>query len=405
MFIKNGNVNNNLMMYVWLSLYYVYFVLSMSPWFSWSDEVKFLNYFLSIFIFLFTLVLLLGKHRYNKDDLNIFALLFILIIWTFLPIRENDSLKITIILQLSIISFILQSNVVKFKVIRLFYNYYSAANILFIFLWVLYFLGVPSPDIIIANGDRDNSNFYYKFYYGVVFLNSQTVNVGSLDFFRNHGFFEEPGHLGIFNLLFLCVFRNKTSELKYKICVLSTVLTFSLPALVGLGVLLISSKAIKLKTKLSFILIVVSFIFIFSQQLLAIYSSTIGYKLERGNTIQEVLDSRTMDLNRLPDARVVDVIIGFGREVFVKHNIVVGDYRSILYKYGLLYYVFLLLIIYYIGSKRGFDLDFMCFFIVTLIILIQRSWFLDTSAYILFLCIFYIIGTNLKLNGSAKNGV
>ncbi|WP_219605531.1 hypothetical protein, partial [Vibrio parahaemolyticus] len=96
----------------------------------------------------------------------------------------------------------MQSDNVRNKVIDLFYTSYSKMNVLFVFLWFVYFVGVPFPDIVIDNGDRDNGNFYYQLYYGVVYLNSQVINVGSLVFFRNHGFFEEPGHLGVFNLLF-----------------------------------------------------------------------------------------------------------------------------------------------------------------------------------------------------------
>ncbi|TOI70565.1 hypothetical protein CGI53_23675, partial [Vibrio parahaemolyticus] len=80
-----------------------------------------------------------------------------------------------------------------------------------------------------------------------------------------------------------------------------------------------------------------------------------------------------------------NTIFGFGREVFVNNEVVVGDYRSILYKYGVIYYVLLIVILFFIGCRFGFNSYYFYFITVSIIIVMQRSWFLDTSAYIFFL--------------------
>ncbi|EGR2558908.1 hypothetical protein DX887_24330, partial [Vibrio alginolyticus] len=79
----------------------------------------------------------------------VFFLLTLLVIWTFIPIRDNDAFKITLILQLSTICILLQSDNVRNKVIDLFYTSYSKMNVLFVFLWFVYFIGIPFPDIVI----------------------------------------------------------------------------------------------------------------------------------------------------------------------------------------------------------------------------------------------------------------
>ncbi|MDG2644856.1 hypothetical protein ABJY79_04460 [Vibrio parahaemolyticus] len=384
------NAKNVLGTYAWVIIFYVYFVFSMSPWFVWSTAGKIIYYLLSMSIFSLSILWFIEKRVVFKNDFLVFFLLTLLVVWTFIPIRDNDAFKITLILQLSTICILLQSDNVRNKVIDLFYTSYSKMNVLFVFLWFVYFVGVPFPDIVIDNGDRDNGNFYYQLYYGVVYLNSQVINVGSLVFFRNHGFFEEPGHLGVFNLLFLSVYRKKSRDSLYKVCIFSTIITFSIPALIGIFILLFSNKGVNLKFKMLLFLVIAVLMIGSYDKLITIYDSTIGYKLDRGSNIQEILDSRTRDLNYLPKPDMYNTIFGFGREVFVNNEVVVGDYRSILYKYGVIYYVLLIVILFFIGCRFGFNSYYFYFITVSIIIVMQRSWFLDTSAYIFFLCFFYL---------------
>lgn len=384
------NAKNVLGTYAWVIIFYVYFVFSMSPWFVWSTAGKIIYYLLSMSIFSLSILWFIEKRVVFKNDFLVFFLLTLLVVWTFIPIRDNDALKITLILQLSTICILLQSDNVRNKVIDLFYTSYSKMNVLFVFLWFVYFVGVPFPDVVIDNGDRDNGNFYYQLYYGVVYLNSQVINVGSLVFFRNHGFFEEPGHLGVFNLLFLSVYRKNSRDSLYKVCIFSTIITFSIPALIGVFILLFSNKGVNLKFKMLLFLVIAVLMIGSYDKLITIYDSTIGYKLDRGSNIQEILDSRTRDLNYLPKPDMYNTIFGFGREVFVNNEVVVGDYRSILYKYGVIYYVLLIVILFFIGCRFGFNSYYFYFITVSIIIVMQRSWFLDTSAYIFFLCFFYL---------------
>ncbi|TOI73677.1 hypothetical protein, partial [Vibrio parahaemolyticus] len=131
--------------------------------------------------------------------------------------------------------------------------------------------------------------------------------------------------------------------------------TFSIPALIGVFILLFSNKGVNLKFKMLLFLVIAVLMIGSYDKLITIYDSTIGYKLDRGSNIQEILDSRTRDLNYLPKPDMYNTIFGFGREVFVNNEVVVGDYRSILYKYGVIYYVLLIVILFFIGCRFGFN--------------------------------------------------
>ncbi|WP_415720281.1 hypothetical protein [Photobacterium ganghwense] len=363
----------------------------MSPWFIWANPGKFLLQFYLLLVLSIIISLVFKVKSIERNSLLIFFCYFLLIIWIIIPFREFDGIAPALIFILTPILMFLLDSGLKIKIYQSFSKIYVAINLIFILVWFLYLFKVPFPIVTLENTSKDIFGAYYYVYYGVVYINTQMYDLPVFSsIFRNHGIFKEPGHLGLYNCLFLICYYNSLSKRKFIIMIVSTILTFSAPSLFCLSLILAIKAVRSLKKILCAFFIVIFVMFIFNEHINVIYDSFIASKLNRGDgSIQSVLDARAYDLYVLPSLDFYHFIVGYGKDFFLEYDVIVSDYRNTIYKFGLIYVImfYFPFLIMFIGFKKIKIISLFVF--VSLIIFLHRSWMLESAQIFVFVFLLY----------------
>ncbi|WDG08120.1 hypothetical protein PUN50_15575 [Vibrio campbellii] len=364
----------------------VFCFLLLSPWLIWQTPGKQLFQVFFLFCILCLSVLILKNKKKSKSSISILSIYIALVFWTFIPFRDYDGIAPAVIFIFSAIMLFCLNNSDKVAVYKSFYNIYVCANCFFIFAWLLYLFKVPFPKIMLENTSKDIFGAYYYVYYGVVYINTQVHDVPFFStIIRNHGFFKEPGHLGLYNCLFLLVYNKYLSRNNKVIIFLSTFLTFSAPSLIFSLVIFVSYYMRSIFHIIKAIIISLVLFFVFSDIVSFIVENFILNKLSKGDgSLSGILDARANDLYVLPALDFFHFIFGYGKNVFEVYDVIVSDYRNTIYKFGIVYLMLFIFPVLIVFKKSDDKFTVLMFISLTLVIFFHRAWMLESAQMFMF---------------------
>ena len=224
-----------------------------------------------------------------------------------------------------------------------------------------------------------NTNMVYRIYGIIVSYDMIIFNIGGLNFLRTAGPLSEPGHLGVFLGLTLCIemllYKKRTP-----ILIICGCMTFSTAFYVILMIQelynIFINRQFRWKLCLCFMLALsLLFILIDSSVIESIWDYAIGRNLNE----EDILDNRTNSMalflwSKFLHSSSLRLFVGHGT-FFLETNkdLVLADYREFLYDSG--FYGLLLLIIIFFGIFVKVKVQYIILFApVILLIFLHRSW-------------------------------
>lgn len=354
-----------------ITVFAFYIFISMQPFIAWGQEWLFL-----VSAGIFFLLFILGYRTTSWSIAELTSLAFVLMFFLYLafPLREFDGWGIRQFAYAAVLT------VALFWFPKNFHYCLNALRTLFFWIVILsiisiflYLLNVPFPDYVLNQESRAKSTDLYKWYYGMIYLNTQVYDLGIGRLVRNVGVFGEPGHFGIY-LCLLLLMEDKPLEGKVnKVLVLGVISTFSAASYAILLLILVLKERFFKQALFFFILFLALYLF----NVEWVFSVV----LDKFNTGEDLLASReVLDLS-LFFHTFSDLMFGYGRDVLNFYGYTSSNLAAFVLRYGvfgfLIFFSFLIFataIIYMKGKK----IAAVTLFIVVLAIISHRSWMIDT---------------------------
>lgn len=252
---------------------------------------------------------------------------------------------------------------------------------------------------------HQNANMIYRIYGIVVSYDMIVFNIGSLSFLRTAGPLSEPGHLGVFLGLTLCIemllYKKRTP-----ILIICGCMTFSTAFYVILVIQELYNIFVNRKFDWKVYLFLISglillFILIDNSIITSVWDYAIGRNLNEENILDNRTNSTALFLwNKfLHSSSFLRLFVGHGTFFLeTTKDLVLADYREFLYDSGL--YGFLLLVIVFLGIFIKVKMRYVFLFgSVIVLIFLHRSWmFWYPYVYVLPLIAFgaYTYKSNLE---------
>ncbi|WOE41672.1 hypothetical protein [Acinetobacter chinensis] len=358
------------------------------PFFTWFNA-----YITIIPIFILLLYVLLNNYLvYRRLDLN-FAILLIVVISVFFPFREFDkfSLYNIILIFLIILVSLIDKSVIS-KALDSFTDIMFFISIFTIFSYIFLMLNVPFPHFYINNEARMDRSFIYLL---AVFLDSQSFSVGGINIYRANGWFQEPGHFGIYLAMALILVKETFTSLKGKVITLALILTFSSSAYILYFLILILKNF-----NLNKIIFPISFIFLGFLAYLnipfitSLMDNLFFYKFQTDS----ILEDRSRGSDYLGEINLSNYFWGRGFEYLSLNEILVSDYRRFIVSSGYisLIFLFIFFIVLFLDAVKKKNTILLCAVISIFIIFMHRSWMLYQGFIWLYLTMVIFLSKSIK---------
>lgn len=335
------------------------------PVYTWWNPSIVISIFFLIFIILF---LITNKIVIRKDISIVFF--FLVVIYIFTPFREFDEFKayyLTFLFSCFIVFLLDQSTLEKFKYAYLNIMYIISILTIISSLFFIFKLGFPS--IQISNEGRRDIVYLYYF---STYLDSEIIRFPGGSIYRANGWFQEPGHYGIYLGIALTFLKDFLKSIKGYIIILSIFLTFSASAYIILLVLVFINYFSLKKITIMIGILLLGF-FLYSVPFFnGIINEVILVKFQGGN----ILDERTKGLIDFNLQDYGKYLFGQGIGYLDYLEIVLSDYRRFIVSSGYIGLLLLISMYFYLLlkaiSKR--DKVFILGLVIIFIIFTHRSW-------------------------------
>lgn len=302
----------------------------------------------------------------------------------------------------------------------IFYNSYKFLKKLFIIIsvfaivfWVLNAMGVPLIYYKCTPAFRTESVLdNYRIYGPVLSLYRGNMPIGG-GIERICGVFAEPGHFGIYIGLMLAIEKFNFYEKRNLLLLITGFLTFS-TAFYGIFCLGVLYKLLKYKRITTDIIRIVAVLFFTAITLLffsdrfveTIYGRVVENKREEVSGVVDLLD------NRVPDSHITkfesfihshDALVGLGYD---NDEMVGTNWRGVVYRFGIIGTVIMLLLIFSIARKGSMKYGFLLAAIALLIVAHRAYLMFSPAIYMMLLTAVYVNRTKesfiIKIEGLDK---
>ena len=302
----------------------------------------------------------------------------------------------------------------------IFYNSYKFLKKLFIIIsvfaivfWVLNAMGVPLIYYKCTPAFRTESVLdNYRIYGPVLSLYRGNMPIGG-GIERICGVFAEPGHFGIYIGLMLAIEKFNFYEKRNLLLLITGFLTFS-TAFYGIFCLGVLYKLLKYKRITTDIIRIVAVLFFTAITLLffsdrfveTIYGRVVENKREEVSGVGDLLD------NRVPDSHITkfesfihshDALVGLGYD---NDEMVGTNWRGVVYRFGIIGTVIMLLLIFSIARKGSMKYGFLLAAIALLIVAHRAYLMFSPAIYMMLLTAVYVNRTKesfiIKIEGLDK---
>ena len=302
----------------------------------------------------------------------------------------------------------------------IFYNSYKFLKKLFIIIsvfaivfWVLNAMGVPLIYYKCTPAFRTESVLdNYRIYGPVLSLYRGNMPIGG-GIERICGVFAEPGHFGIYIGLMLAIEKFNFYEKRNFLLLITGFLTFS-TAFYGIFCLGVLYKLLKYKRITTDIIRIVAVLFFTAITLLffsdrfveTIYGRVVENKREEVSGVVDLLD------NRVPDSHITkfesfihshDALVGLGYD---NDEMVGTNWRGVVYRFGIIGTVIMLLLIFSIARKGSMKYGFLLAAIALLIVAHRAYLMFSPAIYMMLLTAVYVNRTKesfiIKIEGLDK---
>lgn len=360
------------------------------PFFTWFNA-----YVILIPAILFFLLVFIKGGVVKKELSRNSFLLILLILLIFLPFREFDFVNLYSFLFIFVlfVAFYLKEDVLLHALDIYVYLIFIIC-LMTIISYIMLIMKVPIPFIFIENEARIDKVFIY---FTAVFLDSQIFNINGFNLYRANGWFQEPGHFGIYLVLALIALKQPFSSIRGKIIIFTLLLTFSASAYL-LFLLLLLLKNFDFK-KIYLVLSVFLLIYLMYMNIPLIRTLLDDIILYKFRT-ESILDDRTKDIDILGDINLFNYFMGKGSLYLSELDIVVSDYRRFIVTSG--YFSFLFLFAFFFGvlfsAIKGKNKVLICLVTIIFVILMHRSWMLYQGFIWIYLTIFLALFESKKFN-------
>ena len=307
-----------------------------------------------------------------------------------------------------------------FAYFLIFYNSYKFLKKLFIIIsvfaivfWVLNAMGVPLIYYKCTPAFRTESVLdNYRIYGPVLSLYRGNMPIGG-GIERICGVFAEPGHFGIYIGLMLAIEKFNFYEKRNLLLLITGFLTFS-TAFYGIFCLGVLYKLLKYKRITTDIIRIVAVLFFTAITLLffsdrfveTIYGRVVENKREEVSGVVDLLD------NRVPDSHITkfesfihshDALVGLGYD---NDEMVGTNWRGVVYRFGIIGTVIMLLLIFSIARKGSMKYGFLLAAIALLIVAHRAYLMFSPAIYMMLLTAVYVNRTKesfiIKIEGLDK---
>lgn len=323
---------------------------------------------LAMLLMAFILCFLLKKvERKISVGALVYASLYLLFLMsTEIPIRAYDSATYPIryLIIISPLAFILlNKEIIKKTYLALYYIFLFIALLSLINL-SLYAAGIikPSARIWVEHAEFYRSGFDI-FPFAPVLANQYIESF--VNFYRNNGWYYEPGHFAIHLALILALQPKPFNGIKNLIYVFTIITTLSGSGLAMLAMLYVFHNYKSLGYQLLLLMLVLCLVFLY-------YINNDFSLIVDKFVLEKFVGTETLDNRRRFDGPSLfeipfeQLLIGFGRIYIDIHNWQLSDFTSHIYRFGLLSFIFYissisLLLIYAIKSHYKLFSIMLCF--------------------------------------------
>ena len=302
----------------------------------------------------------------------------VFLIWScFLTIEINFSLY-CLLVAINLFFLLFMNNEERQTILRYIIIILVVCSLPSILYYILFVLNINVPYTVLSSLSEGKTNlgiFYRHYPFGLI-ITGYTLP-------RPSGLFDEPGYMGTFaGILYAAIMENKDTSLKkWKICLIVIgVFSFSLAfyiLLIARLLIYASEKGFK-KTIILLPLLLIAFgVFL-----------NVDFHNEQIQLIQERLrisDNRLSGDNRTTKSFDIEyesflhedmttVLRGNGLDAHMQNSRMVGSssYKILIYNYGIIGSVLLLLLLYLIVNSSGFSKSNLAYWIIYLLSMYQR---------------------------------
>lgn len=368
--------------------------ISMNPFIFWNDA----GLLKALFFLLFILGVICSRFNGVIGHSSVVLVVAFLAIYLlmYFPFREYDYFRVSSIpfLLVGLVLFVDKRCIEKSLIYYV--NLMFVISVLSLLSWCLYLINIPYFEVTVPQDFRRNINDSYSLYWGVVILSTQVFDVyGGISSFRSSGVFAEPGHFSMYLSLALALMERPLSNIKGLFISAAIVTTFSVAGYIALLAVFLYRYRIKA------LLFGFSGIFLLA---LFVATATVGadiidtFILSKIYADGGILDSRTRySGGEFWEQQITSVLLGMGNGYVGINEWVLSDFRSYLYKYGVLACLILFFIFFFIwwttNPRRAHGQS--CGILVMallVLILVHRSWMVDSFLFFYFLFAMHIVG-------------
>lgn len=319
----------------------IYVFIFTVPYFVWFKSWVF-GY--SAFL-VYTLGVVLTFQKWKVDNYSLAPFIFYLLfcVFTYIPFRQHDSLDFSFLIPMFSVFILLYDKKVASKSFDIITNIFFLISFTSLACIVLYGAGLASPvtTVIVPGRVFDT----YDVFLGTVVIPTQYFEISGFKLFRNHGWFQEPGHFAVYLSFILALQRNMFSGFKNKVMLLAMLTTFSAAGFLMLFVI----TALRLRANIKFVvasIVVLAFLTIAysmimsNEELRAFVEHWFLRKFETGDSVIASRRSGYIDTSMLNND--IAFIFGYGADFLKNQGIILSDYMAHIYKYGIVSFFFIL---------------------------------------------------------------
>lgn len=368
-----------------LALCFYVFVFTV-PYFVWFKPWIF--GYSAFLIYILGLAVTINRWRVDNGNYFVLILYSIFCIFTFIPLRQHDSLDLSFLIPLASIFILLYNRDVADKALKIITNIFFIISLASLVSIVLYALSMVTAITTVTVPGRVFDT--YDVFYGTVVIPTQYFEIFGLKVFRNHGWFQEPGHFAVYLSFVLALQKNVFSGIKNRVMLLALFSTFSAAGFLMFFVVVLFN--LRLSTKLLIVLVVTTVVIFITYTM---YLNNIEFqnfvdywflrKLEGGND-GIVAGRRAGYVDESLFNNDLLVIFGYGSEFLKNQGVILSDYMAHVYKYGLIS-IFPLLVLwsylFYISFKTK-DNSLKVVVLLSLLTFLHRSFMTVQPIFIFF---------------------
>lgn len=355
------------------------------PYFVWFKPWVY-GYF-AFFIYIIGLALTVNKWHLSNKNAYLLIIYSAFCIFTYIPFRQHDELGFSFLIPLFSAFILLYKRDIAEQSLKVITNIFFIISLLSLVNIILYATGLNAPITTVTIPGRVFDT--YDVFFGTVVIPTQYFKIFGAEIFRNHGWFQEPGHFAIYLSFILALQKNPFNGIKNKIMLVALFSTFSASGFLMLFIIAIFKINLTTRYFIYFTVSIISTSLLYILYLNNVeFQKFINYWFLRKFEASEgiIASRRSESVSQFLFSYEISVL-GYGSEFLKNQGIIFSDYMAHIYKHGLLSILFLFSFWSYLFliSIKTINKKLTVIVLLSILTFLHRSFMVTSPIFVFFI--------------------